>query len=36
MDQFYSKKDGEKVYMFFQPQKLLGTIKFHPHIHIIE
>ena len=37
MDQLYSKKGGEMVFVFFfQPQKLLGTIEYHPNIHIIE
>ena len=36
MDQLYSKKGGEMVLGFFQPQKLLGTIEYHPNIHIIE
>ena len=36
MDQVYSKKGGERVYMFFQPQKVLATIGYHPNIHIIE
>ena len=35
MDQLYSK-GGEMVFDFFQPQKLLGTIEYHPNIHIIE
>ena len=35
MDQLYSKKGGEGFW-FFQPQKLLGTIEYHPDIHIIE
>ena len=34
MDQLYSKKGGGMF--FFQPQKLLGTIEYHPNIHIIE
>ena len=33
MDQFYSKKGGERVLFFFQHQKLLGTIEYHPNIH---
>ena len=36
MDQLYSEKGGERVFDFFQPQKLLGTIEYHPNIHIIE
>ena len=36
MDQLYSKKGGEMVLDFFQPQKLLGRIEYHPNIHIIE
>ena len=37
MDQLYSKKGGERVFVFFvQPQKLLGTIEYYPNIHIIE
>ena len=36
MDQLYSKKGGEMVLDFFQPQKWLGTIEYHPSIHIIE
>ena len=36
MDQLYSKKGGERVCIFFQKQKLLGTIEYDPNIHIIE
>ncbi len=36
MDQLYSKKGGEKGFVFFQHPKLLGTIEYHPNIHIIE
>ena len=35
MEQLYSKKGGEGFY-FFQHQKLLGTIEYHPNMHIIE
>ena len=30
------KKNVENELLFFQPQKLLGTIEYHPNIHIIE
>ena len=39
---WFSKVNGpaqrkvEKGFLFFQPQKLLGTIEYHPNIHIIE
>ena len=36
MDQLYSKKGGEIVFIFFNTKKLLGTIEYHPNIHIIE
>jgi len=36
MDQLYSKKGGERVFVFFQTQKLLGTIEYHPNNFIIE
>ena len=34
MGQLYSKKGGERVLIFVQPQKLLATIGYHPNIHI--
>ena len=30
------KERWGKFLIFFQPQKLLGTIEYHPNIHIIE
>jgi len=36
IDQLYKKKGGEMFFDFFQPQKWLGTIEYHPNIHIIE
>ena len=30
------KERWRKAFDFFQPQKLLGTIEYHPNIHIIE
>jgi len=30
------KERWRKGFYFFQPQKLLGTIGYHPNIHIIE
>ena len=30
------KERWRKGFCFFQPQKLLGTIGYHPNIHIIE
>ena len=32
----FTQRKVEKVFDFFQPQKLLGTIGYHPNIHIIK
>ena len=36
MEQLYPKKGGERVFVFFHSQKLLGTIENNPNNHIIE